>query len=71
MSERVNLKDPKPEWFNHCVVDETALPPSKKRKLDLEASVLKISIQSPEPNTEPILVSEDELTVKTRRGYGL
>ena len=64
VSERVNLKDPKPEWFNHCVVDETALPPSKKRKLDLEASVLKISIQSPEPNTEPILVSEDELTEK-------
>ena len=64
VSERVNLKDPKPEWFNHCVVDETALPPSKKRKLDLEASVLQISIQSPEPNTEPILVSEDELTEK-------
>ena len=63
VSERVNLKDPKPEWFNHCVVDETALPPSKKRKLDLEASVLKISIQSPEPNTEPIHISEDELTV--------
>ena len=60
----MNLKDPKPEWFNHCVVDETALPPSKKRKLDLEASVLQISIQSPEPNTEPILVSEDELTEK-------
>ena len=55
VSERVNLKDPKPEWFNHFVVDETALPLSKKRKLDLEASVLKISIQSPEPNTEPIL----------------
>ena len=64
VSERVNLKDPKPEWFNHFVVDETALPLSKKRKLDLEASVLKISIQSPEPNTEPILVSEDELTEK-------
>ena len=64
VSERVNLKDPKPEWFNHFVVNETALPLSKKRKLDLEASVLKISIQSPEPNTEPILVSEDELTEK-------
>ena len=64
VSERVNLKDPKPEWFNHFVVDETALPLSKKRKLDLEASVLNISIQSPEPNTEPILESEDELTEK-------
>ena len=62
VSERVNLKDPKPEWFNHFVVDETALPLSKKRKLDLEASVLKISIQSPKPNTEPIHISEDELT---------
>ena len=62
VSERVNLKDPKPEWFNHFVVEETALPLSKKRKLDLEATVLEISIQSPEPNTEPITVSEDELT---------
>ena len=54
MSEIINLKDPKPEWFNHFVVEEIALPLSKKRKLDLEATVPEISIQSPEPNTEPI-----------------
>ena len=44
------------------VIEETALPPSKKRKLDLEATVTNISIQSPEPNTTPIDISEDELT---------
>ena len=43
-------------------MEETALPLSKKRKLDLEATVPIITIQSPEPNTTPIDVSEDELT---------
>ena len=32
------------------------------RKLDHEATVTIISIQSPEPNTSPIQISEDELT---------
>ena len=54
MSESINHKDPKPEWFNYFVVEETALPLSKKRKLDLEATVTEISIQSHEPNTSPI-----------------
>ena len=62
MSESINHKNPKSEWFNLFVVEETALPLSKKRKLDLEATVTEISIQSPEPNTTPINVSEDELT---------
>ena len=62
VSKSINHKDPKPEWFNHFVVEETALPLSKKRKLDLEASVTEISIQSTEPNTTPINESEDELT---------
>ena len=62
VNERVNHKNPKSEWFNLFVLQETALPPSKKRKLDLEATVPIISIQSPEPNTSPINISEDELT---------
>ena len=62
VNERVNHKTPKSEWFNLFVLQETALPPSKKRKLDLEATVPIISIQSPEPNTSPINISEDELT---------
>ena len=37
------------------------------RKLDHEATVPIISIQSPEPNTSPIQISEDELT-KTKGG---
>ena len=39
MNERINHKNPKSEWFNLFVIEETALPPSKKRKLDLEATV--------------------------------
>ena len=62
VNERISHKNPKSEWFNLFVVEETALPPSKKRKLDLEATVTSISIQSPEPNTTPIDISEDELT---------
>ena len=62
VNERVNHQNPKSEWFNLFVLQETALPPSKKRKLDLEATVTIISIQSPEPNTTPIEISEDELT---------
>ena len=62
VNESINHKNPKSEWFNLFVVEETALPPSKKRKLDLEATVTSISIQSPEPNTTPIDISEDELT---------
>ena len=62
VNERVNHKTPKSEWFNLFVLEETALPPSKERKLDLEATVPIISIQSPEPNTSPINISEDELT---------
>ena len=62
VNERVNHKNPKSEWFNLFVIEETALPPSKKRKLDLEATVPVITIQSSEPNTTPIEISEDELT---------
>ena len=62
VNERVNHKTSKSEWFNLFVLEETALPPSKKRKLDLEAIVHVISIQSPEPNTSHINISEDELT---------
>ena len=62
VNESINHKNPKSEWFNLFVVEETALPPSKKRKLDLEATVTSTSIQSPEPNTTPIDISEDELT---------
>ena len=39
VNESINHKNPKSEWFNLFVVEETALPPSKKRKLDLEATV--------------------------------
>ena len=62
VNERVNLKSLKSDWFNLFVLEETALPPPKMRKLDHEASVTIISIQSPEPNTSPINISEDELT---------
>ena len=62
VNERVHHKNPKSEWSNLFVLEETALPPSKKRKLDLEATVPIITIQSPEPNTTPIDVSDDELT---------
>ena len=62
VNERVNHKTPKSEWFNLFVLQETALPPFKKRKLNLEETVPIISIQSPEPNTSPINISEDELT---------
>ena len=62
VNERVNHKTLKSEWFNLFVLQETTLPPSKKRKLDLEATVPIISIQSPKPNTSPINISEDELT---------
>ena len=44
------------------VLEDTTLPPPKMRKLDHEATVNLISIQSPEPNTSPIQISEDELT---------
>ena len=62
VNERVNLKSPKSNWFNLFVLEDTALPPPKMRKIDHEASVTIISIQSPEPNTSPIQISEDELT---------
>ena len=63
VNERVNLnKSPKSSWFNLFVFKNTALPPPKMRKLDHEATVNLISIQSPEPNTSPIQISEDELT---------
>ena len=62
VNERVNHKTSKSDWFNLFVLEETALPPPKMRKLDHEASVTVISIQSPEPNTSPIQISEDELT---------
>ena len=62
VNERVNLKSLKSDWFNLFVLEKIALPPLKMRKLDHEASVTIISIQSPEPNTSPINISEDELT---------
>ena len=71
VNERVNLKSLKSDWFNLFVLEETALPPPKMRKLDHEASATIISIQSPAPNTSPIQISEDELTENKRRGYRL
>ena len=63
VNERVNQnKSPKSSWFNLFVLENTALPPPKMRKLDHEATVNLITIQSPEPNTSPIQISEDELT---------
>ena len=62
VNERVNHKYSKSDWFNLFVLEETTLPPPKMRKLDHEATVPIISIQSPEPNTSPIQISEDELT---------
>ena len=62
VNERVNHESPKTSWFNLFVLEETTLPPPKMRKLDHEATVTIISIQSPEPNTSPIQISEDELT---------
>ena len=62
VTERVNPNKSKSSWFNLFVLEDTALPPPKMRKLDHEASVTIISIQSPEPNTSPIEISEDELT---------
>ena len=51
VNERVNHKSPKSDWFNLFVLEDTTLPPSKMRKLDHEATINLISIQSPEPNT--------------------
>ena len=63
VNERVNHnKAPKSSWFNMFVLENTALPLPKMRKLDHEASVDLDSIQSPKPNTSPIQISEDELT---------
>ena len=63
VNERVNHnKAPKSTWFNIFVLENTALPLPKMRKLDHEAYVDPDSIQSPKPNTSPIQISEDELT---------
>ena len=63
VNERVNHnKALKSSWINMFVLENTALPPPKMRKLDHEASVDLESIQSPKPNTSPIQISEDELT---------
>ena len=62
VNERVNqYKSHKSSWFNMLVFENTTLPPPKMRKLDHEATVDIDSIQSPEPNTSPIQISEDEL----------
>ena len=53
------------------VLENTAMPPRKMRKLDHEATVDLNSIQSLEPNTSPIQISEDELTETKRMGYRL
>ena len=61
VNKRVNLnKSPKSSWFNLFVLENTALPPPKMRKLDHEATANLISIQSPELNTSPIQISEDD-----------
>ena len=63
VSERVNHnKEPKSSWFNVLVLENTALPPSKMRKLDHEATVHLNPILPLSPNTSPINISEDELT---------
>ena len=55
-------KEPKSSWFDVLVLENTALPPPKMRKLDHEASVQQNPILPLSPNTSPITISEDELT---------
>ena len=63
MNERVDHnKEPKSSWFNVLVLENTALPPPKMRKIDHEASVDLNPILPHRPNTSPINISEDELT---------
>ena len=63
MNERVNHnKEPKSSWFNVLVLENTALPPPKMRKIEHEASVDLNPILPHRPNTSPINISEDELT---------
>ena len=65
MSERVNLKkEPKREWYIEFVLENVALPDSKRQKLTHETTTNLNPIHSNEPNTPtPIELSEDELTV--------
>ena len=69
VSERANLKrSPKREWSNVFVLENAALPESKRQKLIHEATANLNPIYSKEPNTSsPINISEDELTA-TKRG---
>ena len=63
VNERVNhQKEPKSSWFDVLVLENTALPPPKMRKLDHEATVQQNPILPLSPNTSPITISEDELT---------
>ena len=65
MSERVNIKkEPKREWYNVFVLENAALPKSKRQKLTHEATANLNPIYSNEPNTStPYKQSEEELTV--------
>ena len=55
VSERVNHnQEPKSSWFDVLVLENTALPPSKMRKLDHEATVHLNPILPLSPNTSPI-----------------
>ena len=63
VNERVNHnKEPKSSWFDVLVLENTALPPPKMRKLLHEATVDLNPIHPQKPNTSPINISEDELT---------
>ena len=63
VKERVNhQKEPKSSWFDVLVLENTALPPNKMRKLDHEATVQLNPILPLSPNTSPIIISEFELT---------
>ena len=65
VNERVNIKkEPKRSWYDVFVLENTALPHSKRQKLTHEASINLHPIHPKEPNTStPINISEDELTV--------
>ena len=65
VSERVNIKkEQKRSLYNMFILQNIALPHSKRQKLTHEVSVNLHPIHSKEPNTStPINLSEDELTV--------
>ena len=56
VSERVNIKkEPKREWYNVFVLENAALPNSKRQKLTHEATANLNPIHSNEPNTPTLI----------------